>query len=379
MYDLLIQQATVIDPAQSLHARKDVAFAGGRVAAVADGIEAAEAATVIDGRGKLLTAGWIDLHVHVFDGVSHYGIAPDPHCIARGVTTAVDAGSAGADTFPGFRRYVIEASATRLFAQLNISSQGMISQEMGELLDIRWADVGKALKVIEANRDVILGVKVRLERDRVCSEESGLRPLQLAREAADAAGLPIMVHPQLAWADSLDDILALMRKDDIVTHCFHGFPVCGILDEQGRVREAAREAAARGMIFDVGHGRGSFDWRVAEAALAQGFWPQTISSDLHRYNVDGPVYDLATTASKFLQLGLPLDEVIARVTAAPARVIRQPDLGTLRVGACGDATLLELQSGEFALRDARGQARTGSQRLMPVGVVRAGQVYKADG
>lgn len=214
MYDLLIRNAMLIDPAQSIHAKKDVAFADGRVAAVTDdilrrrGINAAQDASivaheVIDGTGKLLTPGWIDLHVHVFDGVSHYGIPADPHCITCGVTTAVDAGSAGADTFPGFRKYIIEASATRLFAQLNISSQGMIAQEVGELEDIRWADAGKALKMIEANRDVILGVKVRLQRGLCCSEASGLRPLYLAREAADAAGLPIMVHAQEAWAETI--------------------------------------------------------------------------------------------------------------------------------------------------------------------------------
>src|SRR5918912_4016839 len=190
MYELLIRNATLIDPAQQVHARKDVAFADGRVVAVADSLAPDEAREVIDGAGQLLTPGWIDLHVHVFEGVSYLGIPADPNCIARGVTTAVDAGTAGADTFPGFRKYVIEASATRLFAQLNISSQGMIAQEVGELEDIRWADVGKALKLIEANRDVILGVKVRLQRGLCCSEASGLRPLYLAREAADAAGLP---------------------------------------------------------------------------------------------------------------------------------------------------------------------------------------------
>ena len=154
----------LIDPAQGIHARKDVAFAGGRVSAVAEHIAPSEARETIDGAGQLLTPGWIDLHVHVFEGVSHLGIPADPNCIAKGVTTAVDAGSAGADTFPGFRKFIIEASATRLYAQLNISSQGMLSTTMGEFEDLRWADVGKALKTIDANRDVILGVKVRLTR-----------------------------------------------------------------------------------------------------------------------------------------------------------------------------------------------------------------------
>src|SRR5262249_1314729 len=172
------------------------------------------------------------------------------HCIAKGVTTAVDAGSAGADTFPGFRKYVIDASATRLFAQLNISSQGMLTREIGELDDLRYASVPKALATIEHHRDGIRGAKGRLTRHSIVSEAAGIRPLHLAREAADAAGLPIMVHPQDAWCASLDEILAVMRAGDILTHCFHAAR-CGILDDEGRVRKAAREAAERGVVFDV--------------------------------------------------------------------------------------------------------------------------------
>lgn len=373
MYDLLIQNSTVIDPAQKIHARKDVAFAHGRVAEIGDHLPS-QAREVIDGSGEILTPGWIDLHVHVFDGVSYLGIAPDPNCIAKGVTTAVDAGTAGADTFPGFRKYVIEVSDTRLYAQLNISSQGMLSTSMGELEDIRWASVAKALQTIEANRDVILGVKVRLTRGAIVSEASGLRPLHLAREAADAAGLPIMVHPQDAWTDSIDDILAVMAKRDIMTHCFHGSNH-GILDEQGHIRAAVWDAVARGVIFDVGHGAGSFNWDIVETALAQGFTPQTISSDLHALNVNGPVYDLATTASKFLHLGLPLDDVIAKVTSIPAAAILKEDLGTLKVGAWGDATLLDVEHGAFAFFDSHRQQRTGTQRLVPVTVIKNGTRY----
>ncbi len=225
---------------------------------------------------------------------------------------------------------------------------------------------------------MILGVKVRLTRQSIVSEAAGIRPLHLAREAADAVGLPIMVHPQDAWCDSLDDILAVMREGDILTHCFHGLR-CGILDDAGTIRRSVREAMDRGVIFDVGHGAGSFNWEIAERALQQGVQPQTISSDLHAYNVNGPVYDLATTVSKFLILGLPLDEALAKVTAAPAQVIRMADqIGTLSVGAWGDAVIFELQEGPFELRDSHGQARIGRQRLVPTTVVRAGKVYRGD-
>jgi len=372
-YDLILKGGVLVDPAAGLHARRDVAFRDGRVAAV--GEELTDGAQVIDCRGQVVAPGMIDLHVHIFWGVSYLGIPADPHCIARGVTTAVDAGSAGADTFPGLRRYVIEASATRLYAMLNIAAQGMLHADIGEFDDLRYSSVPRALAMIEQHRDLILGVKVRLTRDTIVSAASGLRPLALAREAADAAGLPIMVHPQEAWCDSIDDILALMRGGDIMTHCFHGSNH-GIMDEQGRVRRSVLEAMERGVIFDVGHGAGSFSWSIAEQALAQGVAPQTISSDLHSYNVNGPVFDLATTASKFLQLGMSLDGVLSRVTAAPARAIGMADrLGTLQVGAAGDAVVFDLEEGAFPLWDSHGELRTAERRLEPHLVVRAGRIY----
>jgi dihydroorotase len=375
-YDLLLRGGTIIDPAQGIHTVQDVAFTGGRVAALGENLPATGASEVVDCTGRIVTPGMIDLHVHVYWGVSNLGIEPDPNCLAKGATTVVDAGSAGADTFPGFRKFIIDVSATRIFAQLNISAQGMLDPDVGELADIRFASVPRAVAMIEQHRDVILGVKVRLTRDSIVSQEAGIRPLHLAREAADAVGLPIMVHPQAAWVESIDDILAVMRKDDIMTHCFHG-STCGIFDDHGRIRDAVLDAVERGVIFDVGHGAGSFSWEVAERAVAQGFLPQTISSDLHHYNVDGPVYDLATTVGKFLALGLSLDEALRRVTATPAQAIHMADqIGSFTVGAWGDAAVFALETGAFTYTDSRGQVRTGSQRLTPQVVVRAGQLYR---
>jgi len=375
-YDVLLAGGTLLDPGSGTRERTNVAFAGGNVAAVGPSLASADAAETVDCTGQIVAPGMIDLHVHVFWGVSHYGIEPDPHCVAKGVTTAVDAGSAGADTFPGFRKYVIDVSATRLFARLNISSQGMLTGAVGELEDLRYADVPKAIAMIEQHRDVILGVKVRLTRESIVSRAAGLRPLHLAREAADAVALPIMVHPQEAWCDSLDDILAVMRDGDILTHCFHG-QSHGILDPDGRVRRSVHEAMERGVIFDVGHGRGSFSWDVAERALTQGVELQTISSDLHAYNVAGPVHDLATTVSKFLHLGFSLEHALQKVTATPARVLGLSEqIGTLRVGAWGDAVVFDLAEGRFALTDSRGDTRIGRQRLVPKTVVRAGTLYR---
>ena len=375
-YDLLLKNGTLVDPAQAIHATKDVAFADGKVFALGDNLSPTEADETIDCSGLIVAPGMIDLHVHVFWGISHYGIEPDPHCIAKGVTTAVDAGSAGADTFPGFRKYVIDVSATRLYAQLNISSQGMLTEEIGELQDIRYANVSKAMAMIEQHRDVILGVKVRLTQGSIVSEAAGLRPLYLAREAADAAGLPLMIHPQDAYCDSLDDILAVMGERDILTHCFHN-RACGILDGDGKVRRSVHQAVERGVIFDVGHGAGSFSWDIAERAIQQAVQPQTISSDLHIYNINGPVYDLATTVTKFMYLGLSLDEALYKVTAAPAQAIQMENqIGTLRPGAWGDAVIFELQAGHFELFDTEGQLRVGRQRLAPRTVIRAGQAYR---
>src|SRR5680860_674848 len=187
-YDLLIFGGTLIDIDQGLNTRRDVAFTKGRVAAVSNRIDPSDATETIDATGQMVVPGLIDAHVHVYEGVSHYGINADQTCLAHGATTVVDAGSAGADTFKGFRKYVIEASATRILAQVNISSMGMISGEIGELDDIKWASVSKALQAIEANQDVVLGVKVRLTRGSLVGYEAGLKPLYMAREAADAAG-----------------------------------------------------------------------------------------------------------------------------------------------------------------------------------------------
>ena len=376
LYDLVIRGGTVIDPAQGIHAPLDVAFATGRVAALGAQISPSQALETLDASGQLVTPGLIDLHVHAYWGVSHYGIEPDPHFLARGATTVVDAGSAGAATFDGFRRYVVDVSMTRILARLNISAQGMLVDDIGELEDTRWASVPRALAAVERHRDVIAGIKVRLTKGQVTSERAGLQPLFLAREAADAAGLSLMVHPQDAWCDSIADVLAVLREGDLVTHCFHGHRG-GILDDQGKVLPAVWAAVERGVLLDVGHGAGSFDWNVAERALAQGLRPDTISSDLHTYNVLGTVFDLATTVSKFLHLGLSLDEALAKVTAAPARTLKMEDrLGTLQVGAWGDAVVFALEEGSFPLVDSHGQQRLGRQRLAPVAVVKAGRPYQ---
>jgi dihydroorotase len=367
---VLVQGGTLIDPGQGLHARQDVRLADGRVAELGDGLTPRPGEEVLDARGRLVVPGLIDLHVHVFWGGSHYGIDPDPHCLATGTTTVVDAGSAGALTFPLFHRYVLEVARTRILPFLNIGATGMLSPDVGELALVPFIDRAAALRTIERHRDLIQGIKVRLSHDLV--GENGWLALKTALETSEAARLPIMVHV----GDTpmpLAEILTELRSGDIVTHCFHGRGQ-GILDDRGQVLGEARQAASRGVHFDVGHGRGSFAFAVARQGLAQGFRPGTISSDLHVYNLHGPVFDLATTMSKFLHLGLSLDEVIAMTTAAPARALRgAAALGTLRPGAAADVTLLEVREGTFELEDAQGEKVIATRRLVPAGVVRNGR------
>lgn len=377
MHDLLIRNGRLIDPAQSIDRRLDVAMSGGRVAAVGQSLQEG-AAEVLDASGLIVTPGMIDLHVHVYAGVSHYGIPPDPTCLARGVTTAVDAGSAGASTFEGLRRYVIEASATRLFALLNISRIGMVSgaeQEppLGELEDLRHLNVPAAVRCIEANRDLILGVKIRLSANLAADGKNELQALKLAREAADAVGLPIMIHtPQSSLG--LPRILAEMKKGDILTHCFHAH-ASGILNSNGEILPECREAIDRGVLLDVGHGKGSFAYDIARQALRQGVLPHAISSDLHFYNLHGPVFDLATTVSKFLHLGLDLNEALRRVTSTPASVIKmEKTLGTLAVGAAADAVVFRLHEGSRPLADTVGRVEEVRQWLEPIYVVKGGKV-----
>ena len=371
-YDMLIKGGTVIDPAQDLHAVRDVALAGGRVAAVDDEIYEETAQTVIDAAGYLVTPGLIDLHVHVWWGVSHYGVEPDPTCLARGVTTVYDTGSSGADTFPGFKKYVIDASATRVKAFLHVSSQGLLSPGIGELTDLRFADVSRAVRMCEEHKDDIAGVKIRMTRSLV--GENGKEGLKRARQVCDATGLPLMIHPN-ASPVSFEDMMDELRPGDIVTHCFHQSDT-GILDDSGAVRPAARRAAQNGILFDVGHGQGSFAFDVAEAAMSQDFPPGAISSDLHVYNLNGPVYDLVTTVSKFLVLGLSLDQALEKVTSAPARAMGMlGEIGTLCPGARADLAILELNSGSFVFTDARDRTRSAEQKLQPVSTIAGGRLY----
>ncbi len=375
-YDLLVRGGHVVDPSQGISAVRDVAIAKGKVARIAESIPETEAVQIVDARGKIVTPGLIDVHVHLYDGVAPLGLPADPNCIAKGVTTVLDAGSSGAHTFPGLRKYVINVVDTRVYALLNISVVGQSTlspgNQWGELIDLRLANTKLTIKTIEQNRDRILGVKIRLTEN--IAGRHDLDALKMAREAAEAVRLPLMVHIGGTFS-TLPKILDLMRKGDVITHTFRQ-EAGGILDDRGRVLPEVKRAVANGIRLDVGHGAGSFGWAVAESALKQEVLPGTISSDVHQYNVHGPVLDLATTLSKFLHLGLTLEQVIERATRNPAETFDFPrGLGTLAPGSEGDVSVFKLEQGDFELFDSVKQPRVVHRRLLPVATIKAGRIY----
>ena len=371
-YDLVIKNGTVIDPAQGVHAKKDIAVAGGKIAAVEDHVSDNDTHDVIEADGLLVTPGLVDLHVHVWWGVAHLAVEADPSCLHRGVTTAIDAGSSGANTIAGFHRYVMDQAATRVLAFLHISGMGQLDNDIGELEDIRWARVEKAVEAAKLHADRIVGIKVRLTDNIVGPND--LVALDRAIEAGEELQKPVMIHVG-GSVNQFEQFMEKLRPGDIVTHSFTGRPH-GILDNNNKVVDAAWDALNRGVIFDVGHGAGSFSFPVAEACLEQGLGPGTVSSDVHRYNIRGPVFDLMTTLSKYVHLGYSVDDALALGTMKPAAAVGLPDhIGTLKVGADADIAVIQHREGPVTFTDADGNERAGTQVMLPVETLRKGRRF----
>lgn len=364
--DLVLQGGRVIDPSQGIDRVTDVAFADGKVVAVDDGLSGEVTRNVA---GRIVTPGLIDLHTHVYWGGTSLGIDAEDFARRSAVTTCVDTGSAGPGNFAGFRRHVIEPSAIRILAYLHVSFAGIFAFSnrvmVGESHDIRLMAARDAVEVAQANQDLIIGIKVRI--GRVASGPSGIAPLDVALQVADEAGLPLMVHIDEP-PPSYEAVVARLRRGDVLTHCFRPFPNAP-MDREGRVKREVLEARERGVMFDIGHGKGSFGWKTARAMLAAGFAPDTISSDVHALCINGPAYDLVTTMSKFLLLGMDLPSVVAAVTMAPARALRRPELGSLRPGCVGDASILTIAHGDFPFEDVLGEVVTGGERIVAEGLV----------
>ena len=365
---LILTGGRVIDPANGRDEIADIAFKDGKVAEIGRDLPRA-GAKVVDVSGKIVTPGLIDLHTHVYWGGTSLGVDAAAVAKTSGTTTFVDAGSSGPGNFHGFRRHVIEPSPVRIVPILNISHAGIFAFSttvmVGECADLRLLDLRDCVRVINANRDLIVGVKVRV--GRTAGGNSGIAPLDMALEVAEEVGLPVMAHLDHPPPSRLE-VLSRLRKGDILTHCFRPFPNAPVATD-GRVREEVAAARERGVVFDIGHGGGSFGFRTAEAMLAAGFLPDVISSDVHALSLNGPAFDQITTMSKLLSLGMPLVDVIRAGTAAPARAVGRQEIGHLTAGAVADATIIDLQEGAFDYRDVLGETRQSRLRLGASGLV----------
>ena len=373
-HDLLIRGGEVVDPSQNLRGRRDVAIRNGLVVAVEPEIPAEAALQVIDATGKLVLPGLVDLHAHVYPEVSAIGLPADELVPWTATTTYVSAGDAGSSTFSLFRHAVLARSRTRLLGFVHIANFGLAGFPVGEMLNIDHAMVELAAKTAAENRDVCLGIKVRMTTEVVGS--NGLEPLRRAVQAAALAGpwARVMCHIGNA-PGAIAEVLDLLRPGDILTHAYSGAGNNTV--QNGRVVPAALEAKRRGVVIDVGHGGGSFDYTVFEPARDQGFGPDTISSDIHAVSGNTPGLPfLPWVMSKFLNNGYTLEQVVAMATVAPARIIdRVEKLGTLQTGAPGDVAILELVREPVEFVDTRNNRRRGEQWLKPVQTVKAGRPF----
>jgi dihydroorotase len=378
-YDLILRGGRVIDPSQKLDAEVDVAFSQGRVARIGSGLNADASTDVREVSGHIVTPGLIDLHTHVYWGGTALGIDAEDYCRKSGVTTAIDTGSAGPGNFAGFRKHVIDRSAIRILAYLHVSFAGIFAYSqrvmVGESEEMRLMAPVDAVEVANANRDIIVGIKVRVGAH--ASGRSGTMPLDIALQVANEVGVPLMAHIDHP-PPSYEEVLDRLRPGDVLTHAFRPFPNAPV-DPQGKVKEAVLRARGRGVRFDIGHGKGSFAFKTARGMLANGFYPDTISSDVHALCINGPAFDQVTTLSKFLCMGMPLGNVIAATTVNAAMALKRPELGSLKPGSVGDATILSIQQGEFDYVDVTGEHMRGDRKIISDGVVIAGRWWHPKG
>jgi len=377
MYDLLIKGGRVIDPAQNIDDKLDIAISGDKIATVAKDIPSQESQRVVDARDKIVTPGLIDLHCHVYDSILNIGVEPDDAGVKQGVTTVVDGGSAGQATFGGFPKYVIPASRTTVFCFLHLGSLGLSITP--ELKDWEEIDLDAITATIESNRNIIKGIKLRLVGNLVAS--AGVEVVKTAKKTAKKFGLPIMVHigdiDKQVSPTLTQEFLPLMEPGDILSHVFTAKPG-KILRPDGTVLPELREAMERGVVLDVANGRYNYSLEVAQKSMAQGILPTTLSTDLTLPSLTGPVYGLTVTMSKFMTLGLDLKQIIEMTTINPARAINAEDrIGSLKPGMDADVSILELLSGTWGLEDSEQEIIEATTLIAPSITIKSGQLIPA--
>src|SRR6185312_12548829 len=379
-FDLVIKGGEVLDPSQRLRAKRDIGMRFGRIEALEADIPAARANRVLNAAGRVVVPGLIDLHAHVF--TTGIGIPADELAPYQGTTTMVSAGDAGASTFATYRRAMTSQSRTRLYAFVHIANIGLSAFPVGELFNIDFAQTEVAARTVAENADLAIGIKVRMSQNVI--GKHGIEPLKRAVRACEIAGDGARVMCHIGGVETVElmsEILDTLRAGDILTHCFSGAPndagqFTNIV-QGGKLLPAAHAAKRRGVLFDLGHGGGSFDFTVAEAALAEGVKPDTLSSDIHVFSGNSPGLPYLTNVmGKFMALGFSLEDVVTMATATPGKIInRLPKHGTLQVGAPADVTVLEVVNAPVEWVDTRNNKRAGKVSLKPAHTVVAGVAF----